>query len=309
MRTLILAAVSVTLVTAGCTGPPAQHRADPRPTRVTAPKQTTTTTSPPSNYPIASAQLTIPARTSAGTAVDLPTSVWYPTDSSRQFPIIVFSPGYQIDPARYDVLTAAWARAGYVVAEVDYPDTAPGSPAIEDDMANHPYELKQAISYLLTDRQLPHNEAVGVAGQSDGGDVSLAATYNTCCRDPRIKAAIILSGAEDNIFGGRYFTAPGPPLLVAQGDEDTVNPPGCSQQIFDQAPEPRYYLDFPDATHLSAYTAPAGPEVDEVNDVSIAFLNGYLKGMTLSLGAGSGVAHLVAGQPDVPIRTNCPGAP
>jgi predicted dienelactone hydrolase len=307
VRKLTLAVVSAALLVTGCAGGPAVGNRAETP----APQATrqTTTTAPPTSFAIGSEQLSIPARTLAGATVELPTSVWYPVDTAQKFPIVVFSPGYQIAPDRYDVLTTAWAQAGFVVAEVDYPDTAPGSPPIESDMVNHPHELAQVISYLLSDDRFPHNQTVGVAGQSDGGDVSLAATYNTCCRDPRIKAAIILSGAEDSIFGGRYFTASGPPLLVAQGDEDTINPPGCSDLIFDQAPEPRYYLDIPDASHLSAYTAPAGPEVEEVNDVSISFLKGYLKGMTLTLGAGGEVAHLVAEHPDVPVRTGCPGAP
>jgi len=45
---------------------------------------------------------------------------------------------------------------------------------------------------------------IGVVGHSDGADVSLAVATNTCCRDPRVEAAAILSGAELASFGGSY---------------------------------------------------------------------------------------------------------
>ena len=49
---------------------------------------------------------------------------------------------------------------------------------------------------------------MGIAGQSDGGDVSLATADNTCCYDPAIKAVAVFSGAELSSFGGTYFAGP-----------------------------------------------------------------------------------------------------
>lgn len=275
-------------------------------------------------YPVTSVQLPLYAHNNAGATVSVPTTVWLPSAGGRApFPLVVFSTGYQIDPSVYNPLVQAWAAAGYVVAEPIYPDTALGSPAIEYDMINHPGELSQVISTLLADSSGGSGPLAGqidpariaVAGQSDGGDVSLAAVANTCCVDHRIKAAVILSGAEAALFGGAYYTGTGnPPLLAIQGDADTINPPPCSAQLYDGAAAPRYYLDLPGASHLSAYTG-SGAQFNAVTEVSTAFLDGYLKGITNristlpSLAQESGVSSLVQGSAQVPITGGCPGAP
>jgi predicted dienelactone hydrolase len=269
----------------------------------------------------ATTSLVVSGRTISGSQVTVPTTVWYPR-SGGPFPLLVFSPGYQIAPNAYGLLTSAWTAAGYVVAEPTYPDTAPGAPPIEYDMVNHPGELREVISTLLSASAQAGGplsgridpSAIAVAGHSDGGDVSLAASADTCCRDVRIKAAIILSGAEQSLFGGSYYAAGSPPLLVVQGTADTVNPPACSAQIYDEAPQPRYYLDLLGATHLSAYTE-AGPGVSVVEAVTTAFLDGYLKGDTPQLaalpatGTVGGVSQLIDGAAQVPVYNSCLGAP
>ncbi len=317
---------------ASATGPSrssvaAQRPTDPPPPTTRPAPTTTSTTAPPAtdpDYPLATAELTVAAHNNAGGAVSVPTAVWYPDAAARApFPLVVFSPGYQITPSVYDPLVRAWAAAGYVVAEPTYPDTAPGSPQIEYDMVNHPGELSQVISAVLADSGSGSGPLAGmvdpariaVAGQSDGGDVSLAAVANNLYVDHRIKAAIILSGAEQTLFEGSYYTGTGnPPLLAVQGDADTINPPGCSAQLYDGAGAPRYYLELPGATHLSAYTG-SGSQFEVVSEVSTAFLDGYLKGMPsriASLGPlveASGVSRLFSGAAQVPIAGGCPGAP
>lgn len=298
---------------------PAPTTAPPSTPSTTADPPTTTTTVAASDrvYPVAVANLTLAAHNLAGAPVTIPTTVWYPGGSSGPFPLVVFSPGYQIAPLAYEPLVTAWAAAGYVVAEPTYPDTAPGAPQIEYDMVNHPSELAQVLDTLVSGgtsvSPLINPAEVGLAGQSDGGDVSLAAAANPCCRIPNIKALVMLSGAEEILYKGTFFSGGNPPLLAVQGDQDTINPPGCSQQLYDGAAAPRYYLDIPGATHLSAYTA-AGPELSAVQAVTIAFLDGYLKGMSSSLaqlpqtGSVPGVATLTSGTA-VPITGPCPGAP
>lgn len=324
----VAAAVLVALyawATSGAAGGSRQGRTASAPGSSTAPSSSTSSsTDPPTTvaatdpvYPVAVANLTLAAHNLAGTPVTIPTTVWYPSVSAGPFPLVVFSPGYQIPPLAYEPLTTAWAAAGYVVAEPTYPDTAPGAPQIETDMVNHPSELAQVINTLLSGgtvvSPLINPSEVGLAGQSDGGDVSLTAAANSAYRIPGIKALVVLSGAEQKLFGGSYFSGGNPPLLAVQGDQDTINPPGCSQQLYDGAADPRYYLDIPAASHLSAYTA-AGPELNAVRGVTTAFLDGYLKGMTqrlaqlTQLGSVPGVSTLVTSTP-VPITGSCLGAP
>ncbi len=128
-----------------------------------------------------------------------------------------------------------------------YPYTSPPAPLDEADILNHPAELRSLIAALTVGLHstgaplhgLANKGEVGVAGQSDGGDVSLATAYNTCCYDPAVKAVAVLSGAELPSFGGTYFAGPQVPLLVVQGTADTVNPPGCSAQLYDEAKAPK----------------------------------------------------------------------
>jgi hypothetical protein len=66
---------------------------------------------------------------------------------------------------------------------------------------------------------------VAVSGQSDGGETALAVAYDRHYLDRRVRAAVILSGAEIPGVGGFDFPAPSPPLLATQGTADTINPP------------------------------------------------------------------------------------
>jgi dienelactone hydrolase len=291
---------------------------------ITSTTTTTTTVASADDpvLPLATVKLTVEAHNNSGAAVDVPTAVWYPA-AGGPFPLLVFSPGYQVDPAVYDPLVRAWAAAGYVVAEPTYPYTAPGTPPIEYDMINHPRELSQVISAVLADSAASQGPLAGVAdpsrvavaGQSDGGDVSLAAVANNLYIDHRIKAAVILSGAEQSLFEGSYYSLTGnPPILVVQGDADTINPPACSQELYNAARPPRYYLDLPLASHLSAYTG-SGLQFDVVRRTSTAFLDGYVSqrpgriAALPALGQVAGVSRLYSGATTVPVVGACPGAP
>ena len=243
---------------------------------------------------------------SAGTVV--PTIVRYPAVRTSQglvaasgagpFPLIVFSGGWQVQPGYYSNLLDGWAAQGYVVAFPVYPGTAPGVPGPPEwAVVEHPAQLAGVIADLEHGggplAGLVDATRVGVAGHSDGGDVTEAAVNNSCCTIAAVRAAVILSGAQLASFDarGRYGTA-GPATLVIQGDRDTINPPGCSQAIYDSSPEPRYYLDLLGAGHYPAYLDPAGLAAypsqagateaglyrQVVTRATIGFWNQYLRG-------------------------------
>jgi predicted dienelactone hydrolase len=256
----------------------------------------------------------------------LPTVVRYPVlrrgAPTVRFPLVVFSQGFDESAEAYGALLHAWAAAGFVVADPTYPrtdPTAPGGPD-ESDIVNHPADLRFVIGALTRAAARSASPLhgvldpaeVAVAGQSDGGDVSLAVADDTCCRDAAVRAAVILSGAELSSFGGSYFARSGVPLLVVQGSADPINVPACSAQIYDGAPRPKYYLDVLGAEHLPPYVDP-GATRRGVARVVIAFLNAYLKrrpaelrrlrtrlGGDLRLSTGH-LAPVPAG--------SCPGAP
>ena len=247
-----------------------------------------------------------------------------PAAGSGPFPLIVFSQGFDIPAEAYSGLLDAWARAGYVVADPTYPATDPSAPGgvNEQDIVNHPADLRFVIASLLAAgrdrhgvlRALVNPARVAVVGHSDGGDVSLAVADNSCCHDSVVRAAVILSGAEFAGFGGHYFGADHVPLLVVQGSADTINVPGCSAQIFDGAPRPRYYVDLQGDEHEPPYLDP-GPAQAGVARGVIAFLGAYLDHRPAHLQSLVRRGTVAAGEtisaaplpPDT--GTACPGAP
>jgi len=229
-----------------------------------------------------------------------------PDRAAGPYPLVVFSGGYAVSPEEYSGLLDAWAAAGYVVADPFYPFTTPTSTEglDEGDIIHHPTDLSDVVTALVdAGRGTPTGAAIGAVagpidtlagaiepgavaaiGHSDGGDVTLAATSNTCCRDARIRAAVVLSGAEDSTFGGAYFATPTHvPLLVVQGTDDTINPAGCSIQLYDQSPQPKYYLSMLGQSHQGPYLQPGAP-LTAIERVTTDFLNGELKGSTSTLG-------------------------
>ncbi len=137
----------------------------------------------------------------------------------------MFSPGFDLAVNACSSLLGQWASAGFMVAAPGYPYTSPPAP-LEADILNHPPELRSVIADLTNGRQrtgtalsgLANKSEVGIAGQSDGGDVSLATADNTCCYDSTVKAVAVLSGAELSSFGGTYFAGPEVPLPGGAGD-------------------------------------------------------------------------------------------
>jgi predicted dienelactone hydrolase len=218
-------------------------------------------------------------------------------------PLIVFAHGFDVTPATYSRLLRAWARAGYVVAAPVFPlesSTAPGGPD-EADLVNEPADISYVISRLLAATAAPGGPLAGVidpariavAGQSDGGIAALAAAYALRTHDPRIKAAVVLSGAELSGFGGYPFHAGEPPLLAVQGTADTTNAPRNTYAYFDGAARPKYLLRLLGAGHLPPYTTETA-QLALVERTTLAFLGSYLGGAP---GAPARIAAAAANTP------------
>ena len=234
-----------------------------------------------------------------------------PDRPAGPFPLVIFGHGFTVTPTIYARLLAAWARAGYVVAAPIFPlenENAPGGPD-ESDLTNQPRDMSVVITRMIeanVDRAgafhgLIDPRRVAVAGQSDGGDTALAIAYDRYFLDRRVRAAVILSGMEIPGVGGFDFARAGrpqsPPLLATQGTADTINPPNFTRMFFEAAPAPKYLLQLLGAGHIGPYTDEQ-PQLGIVERVTIAFLDGYLKGepdgvrRMIAAGNVSGVASL-----------------
>jgi fermentation-respiration switch protein FrsA (DUF1100 family) len=232
-----------------------------------------------------------------------------PDRGDGPFPLVVFGHGFAETPDVYKRLLQAWARAGYVVAAPLFPlenAHAPGGPN-ESDLINQPADITFVISRVLALAEqstdpftgLVNRTHIAASGQSDGGDTALAVTYNPSFRDPRVDAALILSGAELPGSGPLAFSAGEPPLLAVQGTADTVNAPNLTEEFFSAAQRPKYLLRLLGAEHLPPYSSQE-PQLGIVERVTLAFMGAYLKqdrtalGQLRSRGDVAGTATLVA---------------
>lgn len=352
-RTALVGATAVVLVTATILtiGALSRHQAALAPeTTVTRRLPTTTastfaTTLPVSplsangSYAVGTMSLSImePGAPGVGDR-SLPTAVFYPVRgiaaaggpdaqpdrTHAPYPLLLFSQGYDLSVQAYSTLLTDWASAGFVVAAPTYPHTDPSDQRAldENDITNHPADLRYVISSLL---EAAHGSGsplsglidateIGAVGHSDGADVTLAVAADTCCRDPRVKAAAILSGAELASFGGRYAFSGGVPLLITQGNADTINFPTCSAQIYNAAASPKYYLDLLGGPHEPPYADP-GPDQQIIARVTTDFFDAELAGQSAGLAAMAtdgnvgGRTSLTTGRVAPQATGVCPGAP
>ena len=232
-----------------------------------------------------------------------------PLPTGAPYPLIVFGPGFAETPTIYARLLDAWARAGYIVAAPSFPLTQKHVPGgrRQRDLVNQPGDMSFVITRMLADNENPASflhgliapGLIAVAGQSDGAATALAEAYDPSFADPRIRAAMILSGAElSTIDDDIPFQSQGPALLATQGSADTINDPSSTTRYFELAPRPKYLLTLIGATHLPPYTTQQ-PYLGVVERVSIAFLHHALRDDLASLaqmrvfGNVAGVASLI----------------
>ncbi len=267
---------------------PARSPAAPRPAGVIG------------RFPVARYQTTLtePAHTGPdGAAVGprrLPVLVRYPSGPAALsagaggFPLVVFAPGFLQCGSAYARLLRAWASAGYVVAVVNFPRTSCRAKAAADeaDLVNQPADVSFIIGRLLAMSARPggalsgliSRDRVAVAGHSDGGDTVAAVAAGSCCADSRVRAAIILAGAQWPPLGEDYARRQAPPTLFVQGSADSINPPAASQQLYlADTSGRRYYLDMLGAGHLSPYEG-HGRQEHVVALVTTDFLDRFLAG-------------------------------
>jgi acetyl esterase/lipase len=211
----------------------------------------------------------------------LVTLVWSPAAPGR-WPLVVFAHGFQVGPAPYVSLLRAWASHGYVVAAPEFPLTdqaLAGSHLDENDIQNQPADVRFVTDELVAvgsplEARIDRSR-VAVAGHSDGAQTAEAASeIPPPPGEPTYRAAIVMSSQPLlQAFG------PTPPILITQGDVDTINQPWKGYATFAAAGRPKYLLVLHHGTHLDPLLAGSAwlPGVEAVTE---AFLDAYVAGGT-----------------------------
>jgi predicted dienelactone hydrolase len=215
----------------------------------------------------------------------LPTLVLYPTGAqpSKPFPLVVFSHGFTASGPAYQFLLQKWAAHGYVIAAPTFPlsnGAAPGGPTI-GDYPNQPGDVSFVITSMLKVNRDPHSplhglinaNRIGVAGHSLGAITTLGVAYNSAVADPRIDAAIPISGIVLPFGNGTTFTGISTPLLLIHGDHDQTVPYGSSVYSFAHASPPKFF----ETLQGSPHTPFLGPWAPAIDNTVLAFLDKYLK--------------------------------
>jgi dienelactone hydrolase len=211
----------------------------------------------------------------------LVTTVRFP-ETGGPYPLIVLAHGFDGHPRKFVELATAWAQAGYVVAVPRFPLTSDDIAAgVIGDVVEQPADVSFVIDEMLRlngeEGRLEGRidpDRIGVAGLSLGAITTLGVTYNSCCRDDRIDAAISMAGLQYPFEG--EFDITGVPLLLFHGDADPVLPHGSSVDTFTVAAPPKFFVTIIGGSHAPPFEDDDDPADAMVEEVSADFWDVYL---------------------------------
>jgi dienelactone hydrolase len=246
-----------------------------------------------------------------------PTSFWYPAQGAAggapvadaapdtahgPYPLVLFAHGYNVTPAFYAPLLERWAAAGYVVAAPTYPilsgnDGGASHVDYEQTWADSSFVITQVLGLSGADplAGLVDRNRIAVAGHSDGEVIAFGVGFLACCRDPRVRSVIAMAGDLSNANNPSVRDT-GTPILHIMETGDEYDPYAHSiQWDRDNLTSPRWLVSL-DSTHVPPYTQPGDPAFELVSRITVAYLDGTLKGHRERL---DDVTSAVVAQPDV----------
>jgi dienelactone hydrolase len=221
-----------------------------------------------------------------GMATDAVTANVAVARAAAPFPLIVLSHGLGGNIDYLLPLAEVWASRGYVVALPRFPLTnsaTPGGP-VAQDVQNQPGDVSFLINQVLaqsnTTGMLLSNavdgEEIAASGHSNGGITTYGLVSHSCCRDQRIDAAIVLSGAASPFAGGTYDLSDTPPMLVVQGVNDVLINYNQTVRTYNQLQPPKGFLSLIASDHGS-YLSPDDPAFAVTAQTSLDFLDSELR--------------------------------
>jgi dienelactone hydrolase len=176
----------------------------------------------------------------------LPVLVLRP-EGDGPFPVVVFAHGVTGSGPVYEPFLARIAEAGYLVAAPTFPLSS-GEGGTIFDYPNQPGDVYAVLDEVVDDPDAD-DERVALAGHSLGAMTTVGAAFHSCCSDPRVDAAVALSGIEAPFPDGSFEGRPPVPLLVAHGEVDPTIAVTGSEGLFASATGPAAFLRFPAGGH------------------------------------------------------------
>jgi dienelactone hydrolase len=215
----------------------------------------------------------------------LPTEVRYLAGVTGPLPLVVVAHGLDGNPSSLATLLDAWAGAGYVVAAPAFPTTGKDSNGVSllSESVDQAADMSFVIDQML-ERSRPQGpgplhglidaKRIGAAGMSLGGLSVYGLISNTCCRDTRVRAAILMAAVRRQ-FPEEQYEDNEAPVLIVQGDADTGY-----HNSFEAYPElvpPKWFITLHGSGHSSPFEVPPGPEAPLVYRTTAWFWDRYLK--------------------------------
>ncbi|HEY8545977.1 MAG TPA: hypothetical protein VIL36_13050, partial [Acidimicrobiales bacterium] len=172
-----------------------------------------------------------------------------PPAADGPFPLVVFAHGDSAGPEAYVPLVEPLVREGYVVALPRFPRTSRSATGLADAV-DQPADVSFVIDQVLALSDRPDGwlagrvdpDRIAVAGHALGAITAVAVTYDRCCADPRIDAAIAVAGTGVPSAAGALDDPPPTPLLLVHGVDDPTVPVAGSDELFARAGGPAWYL-------------------------------------------------------------------
>jgi fermentation-respiration switch protein FrsA (DUF1100 family) len=205
------------------------------------------------------------------------------------YPLVLFSHDYGAMPNDYKALLHSWAERGYLVAVPTYrvPAATSGSDGADTQTATVDIGERVLDASFVIDRMLDRVQGgfgtlvdprrIAAAGHAIGAVTTFALAYNTEARDQRIDAAMTLAGGLVG-DGSNYFTGVDTPLLAIHGDADATDPITGTQDAFDLANPPKFYVTLLGSDHSSSFVSSTDPGFNVVEKTTLDFLAAYIGG-------------------------------
>ncbi len=192
----------------------------------------------------------------------LRTVLWRPV-SLQPLPLLVMAHGFSGLPEDYDAVAPTIAAAGFVVALPAFPLTNADAPGGYQhglaDVVNQPADISFVISQLLDANSGPGDlhgrikaDQIAVLGHSLGGATVTVLTREDCCRDTRVRGALLFAPVPLGLFGPLFDMQPitaGPPTLLINGTADMAIAYSATEALYERIDPPKFLLGITGADH------------------------------------------------------------